>query len=270
MAAIILDGKKLAEKIKLNIHGEIKSLAKKPRIAVILVGEDYASKLYVKKKQEDCKKVGILSRRYNLNEDIKEEEIIKLIKNLNKDQGINGILIQLPLPKSINKKQALSHIDPKKDVDGLMSKIFQTCTPKGIIRLLSEYDIEVKGKNIVIINNSDIVGIPLANLLSEKYGTVTICNEYTANLIEHTKKADILVSGVGIPNFIKDDMVKDMAVIIDVGISKINNKVCGDVDFNKVKNKTSYITPVPGGVGPITVAMLLENTLEAYKLQNSK
>jgi methylenetetrahydrofolate dehydrogenase (NADP+) / methenyltetrahydrofolate cyclohydrolase len=273
----IIDGKGIADNIKLKIKDEISLLNLKVGLAVILIGNNPASEVYVNIKKKTCKELGIDSYEFNLDENILEEELIKLIKELNNDEKINGILIQLPLPIHINKNNILLNIDPIKDVDGFspvnIGKLLigedclEPCTPKGIIRLLIESKIDLEGKDIVVIGKSMIVGTPVANMLLNKNATVTVCHSKTKNLKEKCLNADIIVSAVGKHKLITKDMVKENVIIIDVGVNKIDNKLYGDVDFENVKNKCSFITPVPGGVGPMTIACLMENTLKAYKIQ---
>ena len=280
--AIIIDGKKLAEEIKEKIKKEVADLKKKgavPSLASIIIGNNPASKLYVKLKEKACNEVGIYSEKYSLDENTSEEEIIKLIHKLNKNPKINGILVQLPFPKCLNQENILEAIDPRKDVDGLTStnlgnllignEFLVPCTPKGVIRLLESINIEIEGKDVVIINHSNVVGKPLAMMFLNRNATVSVCHVKTKDLKKYTSKADILISGTGVKNLIKEDMVKENSIVIDVGISKEGNKIYGDVDFENVKNKVYAITPVPGGVGPMTIAMLLENTIKAAKIQNN-
>jgi methylenetetrahydrofolate dehydrogenase (NADP+) / methenyltetrahydrofolate cyclohydrolase len=276
----ILDGKSLAKKIEKNLKKEIISFKLKPCLCVILVGDDDASKIYVNIKKKSCENVGIKSILYYLNENVTEEILVRLIKKINNDPLINGILIQLPLPKKINTRKILDLIDKNKDVDGLNSYNLMKiligqeniipCTPKGILRLLEEYNILLEGKNICIIGFSDIVGKPLATLCLNRGATVTVCHKKTINLKDHTLNSDIIMTAAGFPNLITEDMVKRDSIIIDIGINNINKKIVGDVDFEKVKFKCKYITPVPGGVGPMTVVALLENTIKLYKIQNEK
>jgi len=276
--AEILDGKGFAEKIRLSLKKEIEKMEKKPCLAAVLVGEDPGSKIYVGIKERACNEVGILSKTYKLPEETKQDKLFNLIDMLNNDENTHGILVQMPLPKQISENIVIEKISPEKDVDGLqpvnLGKLFQgnppllvPCTPKGIMKLLDHYQISVAGKNVVIINRSKLVGRPLYAMMINADATVTTCHSKTKNLEEETKKADILVTAVGRrPSFmITKEMIKENAVIIDVGINRIEGKLYGDVDFENVKNKASYITPVPGGVGPMTVAMLLENTLIATK-----
>lgn len=273
----VIDGKKIAEEIKLKIKNYISLLNFKPGLAVILVGNNPASEVYVNIKKKTCKELGIDSYEFNLKENISENELIKLIKKLNDDEKINGILIQLPLPKHINKNNILLNINPIKDVDGFspdnIGKLLigedclEPCTPKGIIKLLLQSDINLEGKDIVVIGKSMIVGTPVANMLLNYGATVTVCHSKTKNLKEKCLNADIIVSAVGKHKLITSDMIKDNVIIIDVGVNKIDDKLYGDVDFENVKNKCSFITPVPGGVGPMTIACLMENTLIAYKMQ---
>jgi len=262
----LLDGKHLANKILLDLKNKIKSKMINARLAVILVGNNPASVLYVKIKEIKCKEVGIYFELIRFNKNISEEKIITKIRELNQNKKITGIMIQLPLPNHFDTKKVLGLISPEKDVDGLTLKSdFIPATPKGIMRLLKEYNISLKYKNVTIINDSRIIGRPLAMLMLNKGATVTICNKFTENIELYTKKADIIVTGVGIPKFIKKEIIKENAIVIDVGITKKGKKVFGDVDFDDVKNKTSYITPVPGGVGSMTVAMLIENIIISYE-----
>ncbi|MBD3228822.1 MAG: bifunctional methylenetetrahydrofolate dehydrogenase/methenyltetrahydrofolate cyclohydrolase FolD [Candidatus Lokiarchaeota archaeon] len=276
---ILLDGKSVAEKIRNNLGKKIEKIKKKtgetPGLATILVGADPASKIYVRIKHKACNEVGIDSREIRLPEDVSKEILIQEIEKLNHDKSIHGILLQLPLPPNLDPLEMMNKIDPKKDVDGfhpinagnllIGKENFIPCTPKGILTLFTEYDIEVKGKNIVIINHSNIVGKPLSLLLLNRNATITVCHEYTKDLKQFTKLADILIIGIGKAKFIKKEMIKKGVVIIDVGINRIEGKLYGDVDFEDVKEVVSSITPVPGGVGPMTVASLLENTFLAFK-----
>ncbi|BAF69825.1 bifunctional methylenetetrahydrofolate dehydrogenase/methenyltetrahydrofolate cyclohydrolase FolD [Nitratiruptor sp. SB155-2] len=275
----ILDGKKLSQKIKESIKKEVEELKKEqdiiPGLAVILVGDDPASHTYVKMKARACKDVGIYSIVHEMPESISQKEIEETISMMNKNPNIDGILVQLPLPKHIDTTKILELIDPAKDVDGfhpynfgrLMQGLdtFAPCTPLGVMELLDEYGIDVKGMNACVVGASNIVGKPMAALLLNRFATVDICHIYTKDLAEHTKKADIIAVGVGKPNLITADMVKERAIVIDIGINKVGNKIVGDVDFENVSKKASYITPVPGGVGPMTIAMLLKNTIKAAK-----
>ncbi|MBN2454088.1 bifunctional methylenetetrahydrofolate dehydrogenase/methenyltetrahydrofolate cyclohydrolase FolD [Candidatus Woesearchaeota archaeon] len=275
MTAQILDGKKAAEEIRASLKKEISCMPKKPGLAAIIVGDNPASKLYVGIKRKTCDEVGIYSELHELPEATSEEDLLKLIRKLNGDEKINGILIQLPLPKHINEENIFSEIALEKDVDGFhavnMGRLMRAeervvpCTPKGVIRLLEKYNIEIKGKNVVIVGRSKIVGRPLALMLLNRDATVTICHTKTQNCSEKTRMADILIGAAGCPKLIRADMVKDGAVVVDIGTTKVENKLVGDVDFDSVKGKASWITPVPGGIGPMTVAMLLENTVQAAK-----
>jgi methylenetetrahydrofolate dehydrogenase (NADP+)/methenyltetrahydrofolate cyclohydrolase len=272
--AQIIDGKIVSKLVKDNIKSIIESKKISPSLAVILVGNDPASLTYVRNKTKECLEVGISPKDYHLPEDTSEEKLLELIGNLNKDDDIDGILVQLPLPKHINTNKILNAISPYKDVDGfhpenvgklmIGTPFVEPCTPKGVIRLLEHYGISVEGKRAVVLGRSNIVGKPMAIMLLHRNATVTICHSKTKDLSEITKQADILVSAIGIPNFVKADMIKKDAVVIDVGINKVEengkSKLVGDVDFENVKEVASYITPVPGGVGPMTRAMLLENT----------
>ncbi len=279
---IVLNGKELAQKIQAKIKEDVELLKKAsitPGLAVILIGDDPASQVYVKKKAEACKEAGIYSVVHEMPENIKEETIINTIKLMNENQNINGILVQLPLPLHINQTKIIEAIDPKKDVDGFhpynMGRLcldldsFVPCTPLGVMKIFEEYDINVKGKNVCIVGASNIVGKPMAALLLNEFATVDICHIYTKDLKEHTKKADIIIVAVGKAGLITKDMVKDEAIVIDVGINRLENgKLTGDVDYDNVAPKCSHITPVPGGVGPMTIAMLLSNTIKATKLSS--
>lgn len=278
---LLLDGKTVAQKLKESIKQQIKQIISKnlrpPKLSVILVGDNAASQIYVNKKIKDCKEVGIESAPYFLPTDITQIELQELIGTLNGDDEVDGILVQLPLPSHINTLEVIEYINPKKDVDGFhpenVGKLatgrkdgILPCTPYGILKLLEEYKIDHFGKDVVVVGASNIVGKPMAMLfLQDEKSTVTICHKNTKDLKSHTLKADILVVATGVPNLIKADMVKEGAVVIDVGINRVEGRIVGDVDFENVKDKAYAITPVPGGVGPMTVAMLLYNTLEIYK-----
>tara|TARA_Y100000310_G_scaffold345659_1_gene467855 strand:+ start:21557 stop:22402 length:846 start_codon:yes stop_codon:yes gene_type:complete len=275
MPAKIIDGKEIARKIREEIKKEVAALEKKPGLAAIIVGDNPASKVYVGMKRKTCEEVGIYSEEFKLPEETSEEELLELVRKLNKEDKIHAILLQLPIPKHINEEKALSAIALEKDVDGFNSvnigKLVRgneasvPCTPKGIIRLLEEIGIEITGKNAVVVGRSNIVGKPTALMLLNRNATVTVCHSKTKYLGEITKKADIIVVAVGKPNMITESMVKEGAVVIDVGINKVDGKLVGDADFENIKEKAGWITPVPGGVGPMTIAMLLENTLQRYK-----
>lgn len=276
MAAQILDGKALSAKIKENLAEEIKEKGIKPGLAVIIVGNDPASRVYVNNKKKACEVCGIYSEEHALPESTTEEELLSLIDSLNKRSDIHGILVQLPLPKGIDSEKVLLAIDHRKDVDAFhpvnVGKImigdydFLPCTPAGVMELIHLTGIEVSGKECVVVGRSNIVGKPQAMLLLHENGTVTICHSRTKNLAEVCRRADILVAAVGKPRFITADMVKDGAVVIDVGMNRVDGKLCGDVDFDEVSKKASAITPVPGGVGPMTIAMLMKNTVRAAQL----
>ena len=251
-----------------------------PGLAVIIVGDDPASRVYVNNKKKACEEIGIYSEEYALSKETSEEELLELIFKLNNKKDINGILVQLPVPKHINEETIINAIDPKKDVDAFhpvnVGKImvgnfdFVPCTPAGVMELINESGIDVSGKECVVVGRSNIVGKPQAMLLLHKNGTVTICHSRTKDLKEKTKQADILVAAVGIPEFIKGDMIKEGAVVIDVGINRVaDKKLVGDVEFESVEKIASAITPVPGGVGPMTIAMLMKNTVKAAKIQNN-
>lgn len=281
---VILDGKNLAKKIRKDIKEEVALLKEKtgknPGLAIVLVGEDPASKIYVNSKIKGCKEIGMESFENFLPKDVTEEKLLEIIKKLNKDERVNGILVQLPLPSHIDEKKVIAAIALEKDVDGFKpdnlgllflndKKSLHSCTPAGIIRLLDEYNIDLKGLDVVIVGRSNIVGKPLAGLFINRSATVTICNSHTKNLKEKTKNADVVVMAVGKEKLLTEDMVKEGAVIVDVGINRTNVGVVGDVDFENVAPKAKYITPVPGGVGPMTVAMLFHNTLKAFKNVNN-
>ena len=273
--ATILDGKKTAEKIRAKLKEEISRMKKKPGLAAIIAGNNSASKLYVDIKERTCSEVGIYSERYELPSETTQEKLLELIEKLNRSEKIHAILVQLPLPRHISETAVFDAMKVAKDVDGFsaanIGKLFAgnegmvPCTPKGVIRLLKEYGIEISGKHAVVIGRSKIVGKPLALMLLNRNATVTLCHTKTRNLAEHTKQADIVIAAAGSPKLLTKDMIKEGAVVVDVGINKIDGKLIGDVDFETVKEKCGYITPVPGGVGPMTVAMLLENTVECYR-----
>ena len=280
--ATILDGKALSAQCKETIRKQVEELAAKgcrPGMAVVLVGENPASKVYVRNKEKDCQECGIYSAMYHLPEETTEQELLELLDTLNHDASIHGILVQLPLPKQINSQRVIEAIDPAKDVDafhptnvGYLTQgmpRFAPCTPAGIVKLMEAYNIDPAGKHCVVIGRSNIVGKPMALLLLQRNGTVTICHSGTRDLKEQTLQADILVSAVGKTGFVTEDMVKEGAVVIDVAMNRnAEGKLCGDVDFAAVAQKASAITPVPGGVGPMTRVMLLENTLTACRQQN--
>ena len=280
--ATILDGKALSAQCKETIRKEVEELAAKgcrPGMAVVLVGENPASKVYVRNKEKDCQECGIYSAMYHLPEETSEKELLELLDTLNHDASIHGILVQLPLPKQINSQRVIEAIDPQKDVDafhptnvGYLTQgmpRFAPCTPAGIVKLMEAYKIDPAGKHCVVIGRSNIVGKPMALLLLQKNGTVTICHSGTKDLKAQTLQADILISAVGKTGFVTEDMVKDSAVVIDVAMNRnAEGKLCGDVDYAAVSQKASAITPVPGGVGPMTRVMLLENTLTACRQQN--
>ncbi|MBS5038431.1 MAG: bifunctional 5,10-methylenetetrahydrofolate dehydrogenase/5,10-methenyltetrahydrofolate cyclohydrolase [Fusobacterium sp.] len=276
---MIIDGKKCSEEILENLRKDISEYKEKtgkvPGLAVIILGNNAASKIYVKSKIRACEKTGILSREIILDENISEEELINEIEKLNNDKNINGILVQLPLPSHINEKKICEAISVKKDVDGFkaenLGKImlgdddgFISCTPQGIIYLIDQLNMDLHGKNVVVVGRSNIVGKPVASLLINKGATTTVCNSRTKDLAGILKKADIIVIAIGKAKFLTKDMVKEGAVVIDVGINRVDGKIYGDVDYENVKDIVSHITPVPGGVGPMTIAMLLKNTVKAF------
>jgi len=274
----IIDGKSLSQKIKRDIAKETQNLKETsnivPGLAVIIVGDDPASRSYVGMKAKSCKEVGFYSIVHEMPETITQDEILETIKMMNTNPRIDGILVQLPLPKHIDTDKILGIIDPTKDVDGFhaynVGKLvtgldsFVACTPLGVMEMFKEYNISLEGKDVCVVGASNIVGKPMASLLLNANATVTITHIFTKDLKAHTSKADIIVVGVGVPKLIKEDMVKDGAIVIDIGINRIENgSLVGDVDFENVSKKCSFITPVPGGVGPMTIAMLLKNTLKS-------
>ncbi len=276
----LIDGKALAQKVQSHVAQEVETLKQEknvvPGLAVILVGDDPASHAYVKMKAKACEKVGFYSITHNMPETISQDEIIQIIEMMNSNPHIDGILVQLPLPKHIDTDKILEVIDPKKDVDGfhaynvgrLVTNLdsFVPCTPLGVMKMFEEYNIDLEGKDVCVVGASNIVGKPMASLLLNANATVTVTHIYTKDLKAHTSRADIVVVGVGVPGLIKEDMVKEGAIVIDIGINRIEDgSLVGDVDFPNVSKKCSYITPVPGGVGPMTIAMLLSNTLKAAK-----
>ena len=289
----LLDGKKTSTLVQKAIAEEVHKIVaqgqRPPHLVAILVGDNGASMTYVNNKVTACERVGFASSVVNLPENVSQEDLLKEIEKLNEDKGIDGFIVQLPLPKHINEQEVLLAINPDKDADGfhptnfgrmaLGLEAFIPATPYGILELLSQYKIPTDGKNVVVIGRSDIVGRPISILLSQKpwNATVILTHSRTQNLAELTQKADIIIAALGIPNFLKAEMVKEGAAIIDVGITRVKDasakkgfRIVGDVDFEHVKNKASYITPVPGGVGPMTIAMLMKNTLNAYKRTHKK
>ena len=280
--AKLISGKEVSARVKAEVKAECDRLKEKgitPGLAVIIVGNDPASRVYVNNKKKACAEVGFVSEEYALPENTTEEQLLELVDELNKKDTIHGILCQLPLPSHLDEKAVINAISPEKDVDAFhpsnVGKImigdytFLPCTPAGVMEMIHFSGIDVSGKNCVVIGRSNIVGKPMAMLLLHENGTVTICHSRTKNLTEICSQADILVAAVGRPNFVTADMVKDGAVVLDVGINRLKSgKLCGDVDFEAVEKKASYITPVPGGVGPMTIAMLMKNTLSAAKAAN--
>lgn len=281
--AEILNGKEVSQKIKEGLKREVEELKGNgifPKLAVIMVGEDPSSKIYVRNKSIACMEVGIEYEEYLLNDNTTMDELLGLIDKLNKDDSVNGILLQSPIPRGLDINEAFKAIDPKKDVDGfnpcnvgklcLGQDSLVSCTPYGIIKLLEEYGINIEGKDAVVVGRSNIVGKPMMQCLLNKNATVTICHSKTIKLERATKKADILVVAVGKPKFITKDMVKEGAIVVDVGINRgEDGKLCGDVDYDGVSEVASYITPVPGGVGPMTIAMLMNNIVKATRWQQS-
>ena len=282
---VLLDGKILSAKIKEEVKVEVTQIVKEknitPGLAVILVGNDAASATYVASKAKACKDAGIYSVVHEMPESITQEELLDTINMMNNNPKLDGILVQLPLPKHIDTTTVLEAINPLKDVDGfhpynvgrMVSNLdsFLSATPFGVMRMFEEHNIELSGKDVVVIGSSDIVGKPMASLLINKKATVTVCNSRTKDLKSHTSKADIVIIAVGVPYLLKEDMVKDGAIVIDVGINRLDTgKLVGDADFEGLKNKCSFLTPVPGGVGPMTIAMLLKNTIKAANLRDKR
>lgn len=280
--ATIIDGKQISQKVKDEVKREVAAIVERgkrpPCLGVVLVGENPSSQIYVRNKVKDCGETGITSRSFVLPESTTETGLLTLIDELNKDKDLDGILVQMPLPKHIDERKVIEAISPKKDVDAFHpvnvgkimtgSFIFTPCTPSGVMRLLDEYGIEIEGKNCVVVGRSNIVGKPMALLLLHRNGTVTVCHSKTKNIAEYTKNADILIVAVGKAGLVDGSMIKDGAVVVDVGMNRINGKFTGDCDFESCFEKASFITPVPGGVGPMTRAILLCNTLRAYKTNN--
>lgn len=281
MAAQLIDGKAVAEtlinRVREGVDARVAAGKRAPALAVILVGDDPASGIYVKNKKRSCEKAGVRSVAYDLPGSTSQEELLSIIDQLNADDGIDGILVQLPLPRQIDPQLVIERINPKKDVDGfhpynvgrLATKmpLLRPCTPRGVMTLLEEYGIDPKGKNVVIVGASNIVGRPQALEMLLARATVTVCHSATADLAAEVGRADIVVAGVGIPKFVKGEWLKPGAVVIDVGINRLDDgSICGDVDFAVAREVASFITPVPGGVGPMTVATLLQNTLDAANL----
>ena len=281
----IIDGKALSDKILKEIeneHSELQAkVGRKAGLAVIIVGENPASQIYVRNKIRACERVGFHSETIRLDENITEESLLLEIKKLNNDNNIDGILVQLPIPKHINELKVINAISAEKDVDGFhttnIGKMmigdetgFLPCTPAGVIQMFEEYNIDLEGKDVLVIGQSNIVGKPMTLLLINKRATVQVCNSKTKNLPEKLQKADVVVAAAGSPKLVKGSDVKEGVVVIDIGINRVDGKICGDVDFEEVSQKASYITPVPGGVGPMTIAMLIKNTFKSYKQKIGK
>lgn len=275
--ANLIDGRQISSQLKSRIKAKVKAADFQPGLAVILVGDDPASKVYVNSKEKACQKAGFLSRKIVLDKDISQQQLLEEVEKLNEDPKIHGILVQLPLPDHLDEKIVIENIDPKKDVDVFhphnvgrltlikrlppLDELLAPCTPKGIMRMLQETDVELEGKKAVVIGRSNLVGKPVALMLTASSATVTVCHSRTKDLAAEAKRADILIAAVGRAEFVTADMVKPGAVVIDVGINRTDEGLVGDVDFEAVKQKAGHITPVPGGVGPMTIACLLENTL---------
>ena len=280
---MLLNGKEVSKKIKGDLKIVVDGLKEKkifPKLAVIMVGNNEASKVYVKNKSKACNTIGVEFEEFLLEEDTTEQELFGLIDKLNDDDSINGILLQAPIPKHLDQNKAFRRIKPEKDVDGfnpinvgdlsIGNDCFISCTPYGVMKILEYYNIELEGKNAVVLGRSNIVGKPMVQCLLSKNATVTICHSRTKNIKEITKNADILIAAIGKAKFVTEDMVKEGAIVIDVGINRLDNgKICGDVDFDAVESKVRAITPVPGGVGPMTIAMLMNNLVKATKLQKN-
>ncbi|MEK9629831.1 MAG: bifunctional methylenetetrahydrofolate dehydrogenase/methenyltetrahydrofolate cyclohydrolase FolD [Nitrospinota bacterium] len=276
---VLIDGKKVSAEVRRRLADETQELKEKtgkvPGLATVLVGDDPASAVYVRNKNKICRELGFQSFENHLPVDTSEENLLKLVDELNSNPEVHGILVQLPLPDQIDSEKILQAIDPNKDVDGFHpinvgklvvgNALLTPCTPTGIIELLDHYDIEISGKHAVVVGRSNIVGKPVSMLLLQRNATITICHSRTKNLPEVTRNADILIAAVGRANFVTEDMVSEGTVVIDVGINRVDGKLTGDVDFEPVSKKASHITPVPGGVGPMTIALLMDNTLKAFK-----
>ena len=276
---VLIDGKKVSAEVRVCLAKEVKELKEKtgrvPGLATVLVGDDPASSVYVRNKNKICRELGFKSFEQKLSLDTSEAKLLKLIKELNSNNDIHGILVQLPLPNQIDSEKILQAIDPNKDVDGFHpinvgklvvgNALLTPCTPSGIIKLLDHYEIDISGKHAVVLGRSNIVGKPVSMLLLQRNATITICHSRTKNLEEITRSADILVAAIGRANFVTENMVSKGAIVIDVGINRVDGKLTGDINFETVSKKASYITPVPGGVGPMTIALLMENTLKAFK-----
>jgi methylenetetrahydrofolate dehydrogenase (NADP+)/methenyltetrahydrofolate cyclohydrolase len=278
---VIIDGKQIAKKIRISIAEQVTKLDRKPGLAVVLVGGDPASAVYVRNKDNACKEVGFYSEKINKPADITQAELLSEVERLNKDDKIDGILVQLPLPSHLDANQVIEAINPNKDVDGFHSenvgKLMQNkaylrpCTPKGVMTMLATTGVDLVGKNCVVVGASNIVGRPMAMELLNARATVTICNSKTQDLSSKLKQADVIVAAVGKPKMIQGDWIKEGAIVIDVGINRLENgSLSGDVDFDSAQEKAAWITPVPGGVGPMTIATLLENTLTAYTAREEK
>lgn len=270
----ILDGKKVSQEIKQDYKNKIENLGSIPSLIVLTVNPDEASNIYINQKEKACKEMGINFNKHCFLEDASQDEIISVIHKLNEDENVDGILLQLPIPSHLNARDIINEIDPSKDVDGLTDRnagglihnqnVLSPCTALGVISLLDAYNIELKGKNVLLVGRSDLVGKPLISMLLNRDSTVTIAHSKSKNLKELTKLADIIVVATGKPGLITADMVEEGSIIVDVGINRINGKIVGDVDFEAVKEKTAYITPVPGGVGPMTIASLVGNIYQAH------
>ena len=277
---MILDGKKIKDEILNELKETVSTINKKPTLCVIQIGNDQASDVYIKQKEKMCDYIGYNFIHKKLEETVTQEEVLRLIDIINCDDEITSLLVQMPIPNHLDSKEIQNRVSKEKDVDGLNDKniidfinkkdSLVPCTASGVIELIDRYNISIEGKDIVIVGRSSLVGMPLFHLLENRNGTVTLCHSKTKNLKEKTLSADILIVAVGHKHLIKEDMVKEGAVVIDVGINREDNKLYGDVDFDNVKNKASFITPVPGGVGPMTIASLAKNVLKSYEIKNKK
>jgi len=273
----LLNGRQLAREVLDDVKAKIENFNDTLHIAIVLAGEDEASKVFVRLKEKACKKIGVKSTVFRLKENVDEIEVLNLIQKLNEDNEVHGVLVQLPLPNQIDENKLLNHIAPEKDVDGLTpknignlllgSKIIAPCATEAIMKILDSANTSLEGKNVVVISRSNLIGKPLAMLLVKNSATVTICHSKTKSLMDHIKSADIVITATGNPKFLTGDMIKKGAIIIDAGCARFEGKICGDADFESVSKKASAITPVPGGVGPITVAMTIKNLIRCYELQ---
>jgi len=278
--AVLLDGRKIADGILNDVKDKVSSIDDSIKFAIILVGNDESSNIFIRMKQKACERVGVETDLHKLEEDVDKGEIISLIKTLNNDKNTHGIIVQLPLPKPLDENKILGEISPLKDVDGLTphnignlllgNEMIVPATVEAVVTLLENTNINLEGKDVVIINRSNLIGKPLSMILTKKSATVSLCHTKTNDLASHVKRADIIITATGTPQFLTGDMIKGGSIVIDIGCMKFEGKTCGDVDFETVSQKTSYITPVPGGVGPLTVAFTIRNVLRCFELQKSQ